>query len=145
MSLAMHQNTRESFDDFFADAEKRDTYWEELAILEFTEALVARLKSLSLSKSEWAKRLGIGPSQVTKLLAGENNFTLRTMVKLARSLGCELAADLRQEGDSAQSYVAYNSGSVIVPFVSFARSEQAAFQLSGQLALEKNENSPLAA
>jgi transcriptional regulator with XRE-family HTH domain len=142
----MNQNTPESFDDFLADAEKRDTYWEELAILEFTEALVARLESLSLSKSEWAKRLNINPSQVTKLLAGENNFTLRTMVKLARSLGCELTAGLRPEADSVQSYVAYHSGSILVPLLSsFERPEQPATRWSGELTLEDHEASALAA
>ncbi len=101
----MNRNTPKSFDAFLADAEKRDTYWEELAILEFTEALVARLESLSLSKSEWAEKLDISPSLVTKLLAGENNFTIRTMVKLARSLGCQFMPDLRPEGDSAHSHM----------------------------------------
>jgi Helix-turn-helix len=142
----MNQNTPDSFDKFFENAKEENTYLEELAILHFTEALVARLESLSLPKGEWAKRLGASPSQVSRLLAGQNNFTIRTMVKLARSLGCELTPPgLRPEGDSAQSYVAYNSGSVIVPFIPFARSEQPAALLSRQLALEKHENSALAA
>jgi plasmid maintenance system antidote protein VapI len=141
----MNQNTPESFDDFSADAEKRDTYWEELAILEFTEALIARLEALSLNKGEWAKRLGASPSQITRLLAGQNNFTLRTMVKLARSLGCELVRPaLRPEIDSEQVYVADRSGSVIVPFrISSPRAHLA--QPSAKLALEKHENSALAA
>jgi hypothetical protein len=114
----VNQNTDQCFSEIFEDAEKSDSYWEELAILEFTEALIARLETLSLTKLEWAKKLDIKPSQVTRVLAGKNNFTLRTMVKLARSLQCDLAAPvLRPHEEPTRTYLTSDITSVIVPFV----------------------------
>lgn len=114
----MNQNTDQCFSEIFEDVEKSDSYWEELAILEFTEALVARLETLSLSRLEWAKKLDIKPSQVTRVLAGKNNFTLRTMVKLARSLQCDLATlGLLPQEEPPQTYLTSGIASVIVPFV----------------------------
>jgi transcriptional regulator with XRE-family HTH domain len=114
----MNQNADQCFSEIFVDTEKNDSYWEELAILEFTEALIARLETLSLTKVEWAKKLGTKPSQITRLLAGKNNFTLRTMVKLARSLQCDLASPtLLPQEEPPQTYLTGGITSVIVPFV----------------------------
>lgn len=128
----MNQNTERGFSEIFEDAEKNDSYWEELAILEFTEALIARLETLSLSKVEWAKKLDTKPSQITRLLAGRNNFTLRTMVKLARSLQCDLVAPgLLPQEQPRQTYLTSGFNSVIVPFI-LPKPTEESFQLPRQ-------------
>ena len=133
----MNQNADQRFSEIFEDAEKNDSYWEELAILEFTEALIARLETLSLSKVEWAKKLGTTPSQITRLLAGKNNFTLRTMVKLARSLECGLVSPgLLPQEEPPQTYLTSGITSVIVPFVLPKPSEES-FQPPRQQAIAK--------
>lgn len=63
----------------------------ESAIIEATEAVVARMQELGLSRAELARRMGISPPMVTKLLRGENNFTLRTLISLARALDSAVA------------------------------------------------------
>ena len=79
-------------------AKSRDSYWVESAILDFTEEIVARMDHLGVNKSELAKRLGKKPSFITKLLRGNNNFTMETMVKLARKLDSEVRVHLQPDG-----------------------------------------------
>ena len=83
-----------SFADIFAKAQNNPRFWEEMSILEFTESVAKRLESLSLTRTDLASKLGVSPAFITKLMCGKNNFTLRTMVRVARSLGCELTVGL---------------------------------------------------
>ena len=73
-----------------ADAQTRNAYWEELAILDFTAEICRLLKAQSVSRAELARRLNKSQAWVTKLLGGRNNFTLETMVRISRALGGEL-------------------------------------------------------
>ncbi len=79
-----------------------EVYSEELAILDYTTEVVQRMKSLNVSKTELARRLDVAPAYVSKLIGGSNNFTLRTMVRVARALSSELRFHLQPEG--AQSH-----------------------------------------
>src|SRR5205085_11124542 len=54
-----------------------------------------RLKTLGLTEMDLANRLRSSPAYVTKLLNGRNNFTLRTMVRVARLLKSEVNIELR--------------------------------------------------
>src|ERR1700712_58756 len=90
----------EGFARFFVEAEKSPTYWLELAKLEFTEAVLARMQELGFSKSKLAAELSVSPAMVTRIVSGKNNFELVTMVKVARALGCEFRTHLqRPEGN----------------------------------------------
>ncbi len=87
-----------SFTQFFTQAEEQTDYWVELAKLEFTEEMISRMKELAVSKSQLAKNLGIQPGLVTRLVSGRNNFTLSTMVRVARALDCEFRSHLQPTG-----------------------------------------------
>ncbi len=71
-------------------------------MLDFTEEIVARMEQLGVSKSDLANRLGKTPQFVTKLLRGSNNFTLETMVKVARQLKSEVRVHLQPEGTMSE-------------------------------------------
>ncbi len=75
-----------SFRELFDEARQTDAYWEERAVLDFTEEIYGRMEALGLRKSQLAERLGTSPAYVTKILGGDANFTLKTMVRLARAL-----------------------------------------------------------
>ena len=79
-----------------------DAYWTELALLEFTEDVVARMEHLGLSRSELASRIDSSPAYVTKILRGSSNFTLQSMVKIARAVGCGLRTHLQPEGTESR-------------------------------------------
>ena len=83
-----------SFGVIFAQPRRSHSYWENRAALDFTEAVYQRMTTLGLTKSQLAERLGTSPAYVTKILGGEANFTLKTMVRLARALEAGVAVHL---------------------------------------------------
>ncbi|MDW7709792.1 MAG: helix-turn-helix domain-containing protein [Deferrisomatales bacterium] len=87
-----------SFREIFNEARQGDAYWEERAVLDFTEEIYERMEALGLTKSELAERLGTSPAYVTKILGGEANFTLRTMARLAHALGAGLSVQMSPVG-----------------------------------------------
>lgn len=87
-----------SFRSLFEEAQQHEDYWVELAILEVTEEVARRMEELELSRAELARRLGTSPAYVTKILRGDVNFTLATIVKLSRALKSELRVHLARPG-----------------------------------------------
>jgi transcriptional regulator with XRE-family HTH domain len=86
------------FSKLFADAKTRETYWKEKAVLDFTQEVVNRMSDLGVSRSELATRIDVKPAFVTKILRGDNNFTLDTMTKVGRALKARLRVHLEPDG-----------------------------------------------
>ena len=80
--------------ELFERAEEHEDYWIAGAILEFTEAVVREMERQGISRTELARRLGATPAYVTKILRGKVNFTLATMMRLARALNSEMHVEL---------------------------------------------------
>lgn len=78
-----------SFGALFRRARERDDYWVARASLEFTEEITRLMAEQHLTRAELARRLGTSTAYVTKLLRGNVNFTVQTMVRVARALGAE--------------------------------------------------------
>jgi transcriptional regulator with XRE-family HTH domain len=70
----------------FEEALSSPEAWMDSPIVEFTEDLCRLMKEKDVSRAELAKRIGTSRAYVTKLLGGNANFTLATMVKLAFAL-----------------------------------------------------------
>lgn len=83
-----------TFPELFQEAERHEDYWVAGAILEFTEGVVREMERQGITRTELAQRLGATPAYVTKILRGKVNFTLATMVRLARALDAELLVQL---------------------------------------------------
>jgi len=70
-----------------------------------TEAMVDRMMEMGLNRRDLAGRLGVSPAQVTRLLRGVNNFTVRTLVEVSRALDCDLSVALIPHGmDTPAAY-----------------------------------------
>ncbi len=95
-------NLGNEFEALFADAESHDAFHVSAAKLRFTEDMLANMEKIGLSKSELADKLGVKPAQISRLCSGRNNFTLETMVKIARALGCEFRSHLQPAGTTTQ-------------------------------------------
>ena len=72
------------------DIKKTDAYWVEKATIDFVSDLYEQLEKKNLSKADFARLIGKSKAYVTKVLSGEENFTIKTMVKLSRALGSHL-------------------------------------------------------
>lgn len=89
----------ESFSDAFYGKESAD---EKLAdyLMDLCELVYDRMEELGMSKSDFARKLGMPPSRITKILSGESNMTLKTISQLDAALDLDLnlldAAGCRQ-------------------------------------------------
>jgi len=86
----MATKTVKTFADLFKEARLSDAYWVETAIMEFTSDIYAEMKRQKKNKSDLAAIIGTSPAYITKVFSGSANFTIETMVKLSRALGCRL-------------------------------------------------------
>jgi len=59
----------------------------ELAILDLTDLIVERMSALGANKADVARALGVSKAYVTKLLAGNHNMTIATLIRVANILG----------------------------------------------------------
>ncbi|HZF10653.1 MAG TPA: helix-turn-helix transcriptional regulator [Thermoanaerobaculia bacterium] len=87
-------NPQRSFSALFTAAQEHDEYWTERASLRFTEELTRWMKQQGLSRKDLAEKIGSSQAYITKILKGNVNFTLASMVKLTRALGAELRIEL---------------------------------------------------
>lgn len=71
---------------FFGDVEESVGYWSDEPVTEFIEDVCRLMEEKKVSRAELARRLGTSRAYVTKLLDGNANFTLATMVKVAMAL-----------------------------------------------------------
>lgn len=83
--MSLEQNL-ERYRRFFERAEASPFYWHEFAVTQFTEDLCRLMEEKKVSRAELARRIGTSRAYITKLLGGDANFTLMTMVKLAMAL-----------------------------------------------------------
>ncbi|HSN85995.1 MAG TPA: helix-turn-helix transcriptional regulator [Thermoanaerobaculia bacterium] len=79
-------------------AESSPDYWREAAIIEFTESLCRLMEEKKISKAELARRMGTSRAYITRLLGGDANFTLGTMVKLALAVDGSLEVRIADKG-----------------------------------------------
>jgi transcriptional regulator with XRE-family HTH domain len=87
----------QSFREFFSKARRDAAYWAELAILDFTSALEARMDEMDVSRSKLAERLGTSQAYITKVLSGRTNFTIHSMAALAHALGGKISIKLEAQ------------------------------------------------
>lgn len=76
----------ERYRQMFQEAESHSDYWIDGPISEFTEDLSRLMKEQGVNRAELARRMGTSRAYITKMLGGNANFTLLTMVKLAMAL-----------------------------------------------------------
>ena len=86
-----------SFAELYEKAKERETYLSASIILEFTEGLYDLMQENNISRKELAKRLGTSPAYITKVLRGDINFTIDSMVKLAKAAGGTVQVHIGQE------------------------------------------------
>jgi transcriptional regulator with XRE-family HTH domain len=107
-----------SFSGLFQQAERYEDYWAAGAILAFTESVAREIERLGITRTELAQRLGASPAYVTKILRGKANFTLATMVRLARALDAELSVELTSRGGRAAAGAMASDGDSTRPKLS---------------------------
>lgn len=86
-----------SLTSFFESSKERDSYWVEHAKFDFAMDLVGLLQKAGLSNSEFAERINVKAPYISKVLRGDENLTIQTMVKLVRALQGKLNIHVSEE------------------------------------------------
>lgn len=77
------------FATLFAEAEKRDEYHVAGIKIEIAEQIYTMMEKRGVSQSDLARRLGKNRAYISKILKGTTNFTVDTLVRIARKLNAE--------------------------------------------------------
>jgi len=87
------------------------------------------MEELGMTRSELARQLGSSPAYVTQMLRGKTNFTLDSMVKIARSLDGDLAVRICPHHTSSEWFT---SESVIFEEYSIDGAQQASAEIPSE-------------
>lgn len=82
-------------------------------LVEVSVTLCALMEHEGVSRAELAKRLNWIPSRITKVLSGEDNLTLKTLVKVLRALEYDFDVVMRRSGDARAKQPWEKSGLVL--------------------------------
>ena len=63
-----------NIDEIFDGSRDRDTYWIELAKINFTEEICKCMEEQNINRKELAEKIGSSPAYITKILRGNANF-----------------------------------------------------------------------
>ena len=74
----------------------------EKIILDLTEQICKRMQDREITRTQLARNLNVSPAAVTKILNGNSNFTLRTLLSLGDALNLDLGIEFRPKEISAQ-------------------------------------------
>lgn len=75
-----------SFSDSLERAKKHSAYFEEDLLVTVAERVVSAMKKQGVPRSGLARKMGVSPAYITKILRGQANLGLETLAKLAFAL-----------------------------------------------------------
>lgn len=112
----------------------------ETLILNITEKISKRMKEKNISRKKLSQLLRISPPAVTKILNGNANFTLKTLLSVADALELDLNIEFREKvfvtttatsgisvgtfATSGESFSTLISGSTTITSIPFPESEE---------------------
>ncbi len=86
--------------------------------LTIVEELLQFMKRESINRSELAKRMDVPPSRITKMLSGDSNLTIDTLVRAGRAAGADLAQTFVPQGNKVKwlTYISQRAGKQSINF-----------------------------
>lgn len=70
-----------------------DLFWEH--VMDVSASIYDRMHELGVSNSELARRMGVSPSRVTRIIEGSRNLTLKTLARLESALSFRMDSGFR--------------------------------------------------
>ena len=87
-------------------------------LLRLTEAFASRMEQRKVRRADLARELGVDRSMITRLLNGDQNVTIKTLVAMASVLDCRLDFEL-QDLQSVRSVAGSQHISPVAPILEF--------------------------
>lgn len=91
-----------TLDKWIQEEVKKDNYWVEKAKLDFAFSLEDQRRRSGKTSAAIAKALGVTRAYISKVFRGDVNFTIESMVKLARASGGALSIRILPQAASAE-------------------------------------------
>ena len=129
-------------------AEARRRYEEERLILWTTEAICEAMEERGLNRAAIAGKLGTSRANVTQLLSGSRNMTLRSLAGLAYACGMRLEPGLVELAESVFTPIKDHTIALVRPVVSFPAVEDATelrVDTTVLIGVRSDRNEPVAA
>jgi transcriptional regulator with XRE-family HTH domain len=98
-------NTKQWFQEKLATYEDDVEFRLETLIIQVTEQICAAMQQQQINRTQLAELLNISPPAVTKILNGNSNFTLKTLLSIAEVLDQELIIDFRPKKHRTQQSI----------------------------------------
>ncbi len=105
---------RDRFDTLLKKFQDDPQFIAEGLLLDINEQLVKLLQEQGVSKSTLAQKLGVSNAYVSKLLNGNENLTIKQLVKIATVLGCGIDVALVRRSFTVNRLYSYKPGKVDV-------------------------------
>jgi len=80
-----------TFQEILSKVQATETYDKEVVRAEISDQIHFLMERQKVKPSELARRLGKSRAYITKVLQGNANFTIDSLVQIARALGCKYA------------------------------------------------------
>lgn len=77
-------------------------FWFESSKQDFMISVHSVMLKSKISKSDLSSKIGCSPAYISKVLRGDVNFTIETMVKISRALDTKLCIHLSDPNESIQ-------------------------------------------
>lgn len=84
------------------------------------EELLQFMKREGINRSELASRMEVPPSRITKMLSGDSNLTIDTLVRAGRAVGADLHQTFAPEGKKVR-WASYDPAEVHEAFAAPVR------------------------
>jgi transcriptional regulator with XRE-family HTH domain len=95
-------NKMNSYSALKSKSKDRLTYWLESAKQDFMISIHAIMLREKISNAALAEKIGCSPAYISKVLKGDANFTIETMVKISRALDSKLCIHLSAPHEDIQ-------------------------------------------
>ncbi len=92
------------FTALIRQAEQDTDYWIESAKLDFIIELNRLLQTKKINHADLAKLINCTPAYISKVMGGNTNFTIETMVRLVRAVGGELSISIEPKETRQENY-----------------------------------------
>ena len=100
--MAQNKTLEERIRNFIKENENSFWFKLEELLYDLTETIYERMKQKGISQRELAKRLGVSDAYISKILKGNENISLKTLLKLALALG--LNVEIKMQPIEQRSY-----------------------------------------
>ena len=135
--------TKLTYKQLVTNAKKSFDYDVEDAKIEFAIQLAQLLKRKNLTKADFASMLGVSAPMVTKILRGDTNLTIETMVRSVRTAGGRLHLKLAEENSDGKWFEIMKTHHVQSKYENRAVKPHSV--ISWKISANEYENVPLAA